>query len=706
MDFSVSLRDTIQDSFSQYAGAVIQSRALVDVRDCVKPSARQIYYCLYTDNFTSDKPFKKTLKAIGSSMRLYIHGDASCEGIIMRSAQPFSMRYPLVEVEGSYGNLTETGNWAAPRYTASRLSPLANYLVQDTDKYSIDEWADNYDDTEQYPRIFSSLGFYNIVNGSFGIAVGLASSIPQFNLKEVNEALIKLLKNPNVNEDEIICLPDFATGGIIVNKDEVIQSLKAGSGKACVIKSKIDYDKKDNCLIVSELPYGVYTNTICNEIEKLVQKNENLGIARLNDLTGEKVCIKIYLSRATSPQDMIDYLYQNTSLRSSYGINMTMLQEGHFPKIYTWKEALSEHLAHEKQVYIKCYKHQLQELQYKLKIVLGIIAAIQKIDSVIQTIKNSKSNSEANKALRSLLNIDQEQAKAILDMKLARLTKLEIDDFNSKKDSLTKDIAAIEAILNDEELLKKEMIKRFKEVIKKFGDERRTVVVQEEQTMKSVAKTKKEAIVEDVVVALDPDGYIKSIPLGKFKSSTHNSQEIKTSTDKMLCLFSSDGKCYRLKVSNIKQCLNSEKGTALGSILQLAPLAKINGFSVCGQNQNVFFATKLGKVKILCSSDMDSTTQNLKGLSVIKLADGDSLVSVKIVGDSKYVTLSTNNRVLAFNVSEINPSGKASSGRKGISLDPRDFVTKAVLDTKIESNGVFKIPIRHIGTKGIEWTAF
>ena len=205
----LEFEDVIKESFTQYAGAVIQSRALVDVRDCIKPSARQVYYSLFTDKFTADKPFKKTLKAIGSAMRFYIHGDASCEGIIMRSGQPFAMRYPLIEIEGSYGTLTETGNWAASRYTSSRLSLISNYLLQDTNKGTITEWVDNYDDTEQYPRVLSSLGYYNIVNGSTGIAVGLASSIPQFNLKEVNMALIKLLQDENVSDDDILCYPDF-----------------------------------------------------------------------------------------------------------------------------------------------------------------------------------------------------------------------------------------------------------------------------------------------------------------------------------------------------------------------------------------------------------------------------------------------------------------------------------------------------------------
>ena len=187
------LKTIIEDSFQQYAGAVLQSRALVDVRDCLKPSARQIFYCLYTDKFLHSKPFKKTLKGIGSAMRMYIHGDSSCEGVIMRAGQPFAMRYPLIEVEGSYGNLMESGNWSAPRYTSARLSALSEYLFKDIDKDTIEEWRDNYDDTEQYPAVLPTKGFFNIVNGTMGIGVGAASSVPQFNLQEINNALVFLL---------------------------------------------------------------------------------------------------------------------------------------------------------------------------------------------------------------------------------------------------------------------------------------------------------------------------------------------------------------------------------------------------------------------------------------------------------------------------------------------------------------------------------
>lgn len=684
MDYNVSLGDVVNESFSQYAGAVIQSRALVDVRDCVKPSARQIYYSLYQDGFVADKSFKKTLKAIGSAFKYYIHGDASCEGIIMRSGQPFSMRYPLMEVEGSYGNQTETGNWAASRYTSSRLSPLADYLIQETNKYSIDEWVDNYDDTAQYPRVLSSLGFYNIVNGSFGIAVGLASSIPQFNLKEVNQALIKLLKNPDVDDDEIICLPDFATGGIIINKDEVIESLKKGTGKAAIIQAKIDYDSKEHCLIVSELPYGVYTNTVCGELEKLAQKDDNFGVVRINDLTGEQVCMKLYLAKSVDSQKMIDYLYQNTSLQSSYSINMTMLENGRFPKVYGWKEALQAHLAHEEQVYTKVYEHELEELKYKLKIVEGIIKAINNIEQVIKTIKEAESSGAANQALQTLLNIDQEQAKAILDMRLSRLTKLDINESIEKRDGYLFRIKEIENILGDIWLLHGAMIIRFEEVSEKFGDNRRTQVIQKE--IVAHQKTKKEKVAESVVVCYTDNGYIKSIPAAKYRPASGNLGCIETTTDGYIQIYNTK-KVYRLKVSNIKQCLASEKGTALGTILGTG-LTHIRMIAACGEDKDVIAVSKSGRIKKFNTSLFNGTTQNIKGQDYFPKNE----VLFVIMSEDKYLTFnSVGGYELCSDISALKASGKASTGRVGIKLGKEDSVFSIQTSKK---------PTEHLATLG------
>ena len=683
MDKILELEDIIKESFTQYAGAVIQSRALVDVRDCIKPSARQVYYSLFTDKFTSDKPFKKTLKAIGSAMRFYIHGDASCEGIIMRSGQPFAMRYPLIEIEGSYGTLTETGNWAASRYTSSRLSSISNYLLQDTNKDTINEWIDNYDDTEQYPRVLSSLGYYNIVNGSTGIAVGLASSIPQFNLKEVNTALIKLLQDKNISDDDILCYPDFATGATLINKSEVATSLKQGKGKACILQATINYDDKEKTLIVTDLPYGVYTNTICGEVAKLVSENPNIGITGINDLTGEDVCIKIYLDGIVDSEQIKNILYANTSLQKSYSINMTMLENGRFPKIYGWRQALTAHLEHEKEVYILLYKQELAKLEYRLKIVEGIIKAIAQIDEVIKIIKQSTNTKEANINLQTLLDIDEEQAKAILDMKLSRLAKLEVDKFIEEKIKLLERISIIKAILESEELLKQEMIKKFQEVSNKFGDQRRTIITEKvaAKTTKT-AKEKTELIPEDIIVYMNKDGYIKSVPVKSYRKNKEQTINIfKTTTADTIMLFTNQGRMFRIKLNNIKICETTDKGTAVGSLVQLEPNENIlNIVPNTAPEDFVLFTTANGIIKKTKISEYISNTQNLRGIKAMNLKPEDKLISVSLGLDIADIILMTKQGYcIRFAADDINAQGKTASGVKGITLNESDNVVSTIL---------------------------
>lgn len=677
MDFKVSLDDVIDNSFGQYAGAVIQSRALVDVRDCVKPSTRQVLYCMFTDKFTHDKPFKKTLKAIGSCMRLYIHGDASCEGIVMRSGQPFSMRYPLVEVEGSYGTLTETGNWAAPRYTASRLSQLSDYLLKETDKYTVDEWVDNYDDTEKYPRILSSLGFYNIVNGTSGIASGLASSVPQFNLKEVNAAMVYMLEHKNAAFDDILCYPDFATGGTILNKDEVRESLKIGKGKGCIVRAKLEYDKKDNCIIVRELPYSVYTNTICNEIEKITNDEEtNPGIVNLNDLTGENVCIKIYLSRSANPKEVATYLFDNTSLQKTYSINMTMLENGRYPKVFGWQEALTAHLKHEKQVYTNMYKHQLNVLNYKLKITNGIIAAINKIDETVETIKNSSSTKEANEKLQFFLGIDEDQAKAILEIKLVRLAKLEVNKLLKDKENLESEIERISSILNSNKLLKQEMIKRFNEVSEKFGDERRTKVVQKEITKTKKARSSAPKENRNFVIAFNPLGYLQKVSPSKYKSD--GSLAFTVSEDRKVALFSNKGRFFRIALSDIKECGSKDKGTAIGAIINFDNDEKIITIhnDVFVDKPYMFFVTEDGKVKKCEGKQFAGGTRNVKGSVAFKT--DSKIVSIQETNGC-VVTLTSTKRQISFMADSVRASSIRSGGMCGIKLDDDDRIVSMTI---------------------------
>lgn len=702
MDNQVSMTQTIKDSFTQYAGAVIQSRALVDVRDCVKPSARQIYYSLYTDGFLSSKPFKKTLKAIGSAMRFYIHGDSSCEGILLRSSQPFSMRYPLVEVEGSFGTLTESGNWAAPRYTASRLSELANYLLEDTDKYSITEWADNYDDTEQYPMTLASKGFYNIVNGTSGIAVGIASSIPQFNLKEVNTAMCKLIDDPNTSFDDVYCQPDFATGGTIVNASEVKESLRKGCGSPCIIRADISYNEKENSLIVTSLPYAVYTNTICKEIEKIANIDSNPGIVDLLDLTGENVYVKIKLSKISNPEEVKQYLYQNTSLQNYYGINMMMLEDGRYPKMFGWKDALLAHIEHEKSVYVRGYQHKLEVLRYRFRILSALLAAIDRIDKVVEIIKKSASAAEAGQSLQELLSIEEFQAKAILDIKLSRLAKLEKDKLMADKNEVSKESNRIKEILESEELLKNEIKKELQKVSDLFGDKRRTKMVDLPKENRYTTSKKKNQKTEPYVVCLaDNNMYLKAVPASQYREASANRISIETSSDKTINVFTALGKAYRIKVSSIKECLSADKGFIINSLVDFSNGDMIRFISTEDQDFDLIVVTKFGKVKRLSSSIFNGKIQNKKGSIYIKLSNGDQVISVKNVQQGKYVLMESDSEQLVIDATTIKVSGKQSGGRIGFKFAAKDPNKRLNIAVQFDKLGLFDSRLLDkVGTRG------
>lgn len=473
-----NLKPIIEQSMTQYAGAVLQSRALVDARDCLKPSARQIFYCMDKYKYTAAKPFQKTMAAIGDAMKhFYIHGDSSCEGIIMRAGQSFAMRYPLVEVKGNGGTLLASGNWAAPRYTEARLSKLAAYLFDDIDKETIEDWRDNYADNEQYPSVLPTKGFYNIVNGSQGIGIGMACSIPQYNLKELNNALIHLIDNPDCSFEEIYCAPDFATGAILYNEEDVKNSMRNGYGYACKLRSVVEFDAKERCFVVTEIPYGVYTDTISGQLEEIVNSEDNPGIERFNDLTGSSPLIKIYLSKKANPDKVLEYLYKNTSLQYHYGINFTMLDQGRFPKVFTWKELLQSHIDHERVVYRRAFEFDLNKIKSRIHIIDGLLICMANIEEVVQTIRNSVSTAAAAEALQKKFLLDVEQTKAVLDMKLSRLAHLEVQKLENERKDLEAKAKEIENILNNEELFKEEIKKGWREVADKFGDARRTKIL-------------------------------------------------------------------------------------------------------------------------------------------------------------------------------------------------------------------------------------
>lgn len=677
-----NLTPIIKDSFLQFSGAVLQSRALSDARDNLKPSVRQILYCMYTDKFTYDKPFKKTLKAVGSAFRVYIHGDSSAVGIIMRAAQPYAYRYPLVEVEGSYGTLIAANSYAAPRYTSSRLSKLSEYLFKDIEKQVVDEWRDNYDDTEQYPMVLPSKGFYNIVNGNFGLGVGMSASIPQYNLKELNEALIKLLWNPDISFEEIYCVPDFATGGLLLNEEEVKESHKLGQGKACKLRSKITFDSKERCLIVTEIPYMVYTETICGQLEEIINGDDNPGIDRFNDLTGETPNIKIYLTKKANIDKVLKYLYKNTSLQTHYGINFTGLEKGRYPKVFTWKELLQSHIEHEKEVYRRGFEFDLSKIEQRLHIVEGILIALAQIEEVIETIKNSSSTQNANKNLREKFILTEIQAKAILDMKLSKLAKLEAKKYEDEKHQLEKDKEKICNILEDEILFKKEIEKGLKEVAEKFGDARRTQILNIEGEEDEPTEIKSLLISltnqNNIFVSENSSLFVQrrggvgekfKLDKGEYVVSTSTAE----TTDSIL-FFTDKGNFYHYAAG----ALPIDEKVAIESLFMIKSYEKIcaiTSFNKNNSKKNIIFFTKKGILKKSLLEEYN--VKRAGGMRALDLSDGDEICSVLFTNEEKVGMLTAAGQFIICETKDIRPIGRTAKGVKGIKLNDEDELVSA-----------------------------
>ena len=713
-----NLKPIIEDSFIQYAGAVLQSRALIDVRDGIKPSARQILYALYDDKFYHNKPYKKTLKAVGSLARFYIHGDSSAVGVLMRAGQPFAMRYPLVDIHGNCGNLMKSGNWAHQRYTETRLSALTEQLFTDINKDTIADWRDNYDDTDTYPSVMPSKGYYNICNGSMGIAVGAACSIPQYNLREMNEKLEYLLLHPDCDFEDIYIAPDFATGAILLNENDVKNSMKKGNGFACKLRSVVEYDKKDNCFVVTEIPYGVYTNTICGELEDIINGEENPGVDRFNDLTGKTPLIKIYLTKKANPDRVLKYLYKNTSLQSHYGINFTMLDNGRFPKVFTWKEMLQAHIDHEKEVYRRGFEFDLKKIEDRLHIIEGLLKVIEDIDNVVRIIKTSESVQVARQQLMASYSLDEVQVKAILDMKLSRLAHLEVEKLKSEKTKLENERNFIYNIIRNEELFNNELIKGWREVAKKFGDNRRTQILNISKEDEEPTET------HELLINLSNQNniYVTTVSTlytqrrggvgNKFKMSKGEyviSTASGTNLDTVL-LFSNKGNCYNLNPAT----LQFETVLPIESLVELGPNEQIKNLVFLNKSRQKNYIIFLTKNGILKKSQLSE--YNIKrrgGVKALNLDTNDEIVSVLFLNEERIGMMTARGQFVMCETKDIRAIGRAARGVKGITLNKDDYLVCAQVipsDTKefltISEKGYIKrtsikdFSVTSRGTKG------
>ena len=498
-----------------------------------------------------------------------------------------------------------------------------------------------------------------------------------------------MLKNPNCDFDEIYCAPDFATGAILLNADEVKESIKNGVGKACKLRSVIEYDESENCLIVKEIPYSVYTSTIRSELDRILNEGLCPGIERYNDLTGSTPNIKIYLTKKANISKVLQILYKETSLQHHFSINMTMLDNGRFPKVFGWRDLLQAHIDHEKLIYRRGYEYDLSKAEARLHIVEGILIALAHIEEVIEVIKKSSSTADANKNLQTSFLLDEIQAKAILDIKLSRLAHMEVEKFENEAEELKAKIDGLRYILDNEEEFNKQIIKGWQDVADKFGDERRTQIMNlaiDQETDEPVEK--KQMVVhltnlntlyayEDTTLITARRGRGMKVKLGNNEQII---QTVKDSNLSNLLLFSSLGKVYNLPLSN----LALDCRTPISTILELAPdevITYIVSDADKNQGEQVLFVTQKGTVKKSLLKEYN--TKRTKGITAIKLTEGDSIKRVMIVNDNGNLAISTKNGyVVIFPLSDINIQGRATIGVRGITLRPNDKVCDACVIRK------------------------
>lgn len=680
----MSLKETLEKSFETYAGMTIMDRAICDARDCLKPGARMSMYAQYIEKITPDKPYKKSQKSVAAAMdHFYVHGDLSLYPLFARMGKPFAMRYVLEDFQGNTGTIEESSNEAASRYTEMRLAPISMNLFHNIEKETIEKWHDNYTGEEQYPAVLPSVGFYNIVNGTSGIATAIASSIPQFNLREVNEAMIKLLWNRDIPFDEIYCAPDFCTGGIMLNASEVKESLKVGNGFACKMRSVVEYDSKESCIIVKETPYGVYTETIRGQLAKILESDENPGIEKFLDQSGTSALLKIFIGKKANPDKVIRYLYKNTSIQYHYPINMIMLDHGKTPKMFGWREALQAHIDHEIEVYTNAYNFDIKKIDARLHILEGLTIALANIDEVVQLIKSASSSQAAKTLLCQKFLLTEIQAKHILDMKLSRLAKLEVEKLKNEIEALLTERETITAILGDEKLLKAEIEKGMRAVATKFGDARRTRVIDLEkdsdeepteirQLQISLSNQNSVFITESSTLFTQRRGGVGN--KAKLLDGEYITSSITVSSNEVILFFTKSGNVVHCAASSLP--LNDK--VHIQTLVNLSndeEVCAMTSASKKAQVPYILFVTKNGYIK---KSDLSEYNMSRKtAIKALTLDEGDEIVSVVFTSTDRIGLLSEMGNFIMIETEDIRPIGRIARGVRAIKLNDSDYVVSA-----------------------------
>lgn len=731
----VDLQKTMESSYVNYAMSVIASRALPDARDGLKPVQRRILYAMIELNNGPDKPHRKCARIVGDTMGKYHpHGDSSIYGALVNLAQEWSTRYPLVDGHGNFGSIDGDGA-AAMRYTEARLSKISMEMLSDINKDTVD-FEPNFDETEKEPAILPSRFPNLLVNGTTGIAVGMATNIPPHNLKETIRAVIRIIDN-KVNDKEtsieelleIVKGPDFPTGATILGTRGIQEAYRTGRGKIkvrAVTNIETLPNGKSN-IIVTELPYMVNKARLIEKIAELVRDKKIDGITMIQDESdreGMRICIE--LRRDANANVILNQLYKHTQLQDTFGVIMLALVEGE-PKVLSLPEALDVYLKHQEEVVTRRTRYDLNKAEERAHILRGLLIALDNIDEVIKIIRSSKNGAEAKERLMERFGLDDVQAQAIIDMRLRALTGLEREKIEQEHAELMQKIAEFKAILADEKLLLGVIRKEIDEIAEKYGDERRTSIGYDDEDF-----TDEDLIPDELtVIAMTKLGYIKRMTVDNFKSQHRGGKGIKgmqtieddyieelfmTKTHHYIMFFTNKGRVYRIKGYEIPESSRTARGTAIINLLQLLPEEKITAVITLKEfddQRYLFMATKSGIVKKTKVKEYMNIRKT--GLQAISLREDDELIEVKATNGEKDILLVTKyGMCIRFREKDVRSTGRVSMGVIGMTLDDGDEVVAMQMNTQgkylltVSENGYGKrteieeFNAQHRGGKGVK----
>ena len=680
----------MRTAYIDYAMSVIVSRALPDVRDGLKPVHRRILYAMNEDGITADKPYRKCANTVGSVLgRYHPHGDSSVYDAMVRMAQDFSMRYPLIDGHGNFGSVDGDGA-AAMRYTEARMSKIASYMLTDIEKNTVD-FMPNYDDRLQEPTVLPARIPALLINGSSGIAVGMATNIPPHNLTEVIDGIIKIIDEDNVTDEDLMGIikgPDFPTEGLILGLDGIKKAYTTGKGKI-TLRAETEIEEMSGNrqrIIVSSLPYQVNKANLIKTISDLSKEKKVEGISECRDESDRnaKVRVVIELKRDANPQVVLNQLFKHTQMQTTFGIIMLALVNGE-PKILTLRQCLDCYIDHRKEVVLRRTKFDLDKALARAHILEGLRIAIDNIDEVIQIIRSSYD--DAKEKLMNRFGLTDVQAQAILDMRLKTLSGLQREKIEEEYKQLMELIAHLREILNSDRLVYDIIKEELLEIREKFGDERKTKIVAAEGEI-DVEDLIKE---EQTVVTLTHLGYIKRMPLDTYKSQKRGGKGISgmttreedfvkqiftASTHDMILFFSNKGKLYKLRGYEIPEAGRTAKGTAIVNLLSLEPGEKISAvipIQNFAEDKYLLMATKHGLIKKTSLKEYDTTRKT--GLQGITLKENDELIGVRLTdGQDNVVLVTRNGLCITFDEKEVRPIGRVSQGVIGIRLEDDDEV--------------------------------